>query len=67
MESYIVRIYRYRSRQPERLVGTIQGNDNPVPMAFTGVEELWEAIRHMAHLPAESESSTQSTHPEAHE
>ena len=50
MESYIVRIYRYNSKQPDKLIGTIEGMDLLSPMAFSSVDELWKAIQ-IEYLP----------------
>ena len=45
LESFIIRIYRYQSGHPERLVGLIQSPSMEPPLGFTGVDELWQAIQ----------------------
>ena len=45
MESYILRIYRYNSKRPDKLIGTIEGMEFKRPFAFSSLEELWMAIQ----------------------
>lgn len=44
MESYIIRIYRHNSKQPEGLVGTVEGINNESPVGFSDLNGLWQAL-----------------------
>lgn len=45
MENYIVRIYRYNPKRPDKLIGTIKGTEYILPIAFSNIDELWKAIQ----------------------
>jgi hypothetical protein len=42
MKSFIVRIYRFRRKNPRTLVGVVEEVGLKVKKAFTNVDELWE-------------------------
>ncbi len=53
MDHYIVRVYRFRKKDPRRLVGTVEHVGAQGKMAFTNYDELWDIItsRKWLHLP----------------
>lgn len=45
IDSYIIRIYRHLSHDPQELVGTIQSTGCNEPQSFSGVDHLWEILK----------------------
>ena len=43
-DDYVVRIYRYRKRNPRRFVGTVEEAGTTEKKAFTTMEELWNIL-----------------------
>ncbi len=56
MQSYVIRIYRYKENRPDKLVGTIEGEGYDVPASFTNIEELWSALNNNHTILTDSES-----------
>lgn len=48
MDSYIIRIYRFKRGNPKRLVGTVEMVGIKGKMAFTSLDELWEVLSSQA-------------------
>lgn len=44
MDSYLVRIYRRKEKNPRLLVGTLEEPGGKGKKAFTNLYELWEII-----------------------
>ncbi len=46
MKTYIIRIYRYRKRDPKFLVGTVEEIGSHGKKAFSNRDELWEIMNY---------------------
>jgi hypothetical protein len=46
-QSFIVRFYRFDTQKPDSVVGTVQAAESGLPVSFTGMEGLWEAMIHL--------------------
>ncbi len=44
MENYVVRIYRHKRNNPNRLVGVVEKVGDEGKKAFTNLDELWEIL-----------------------
>ncbi len=44
VDSYIIRIYRYKRGNPRRLIGTVEKVGFKRKAAFTNPDDLWEII-----------------------
>jgi hypothetical protein len=54
LRNYILRIYRYENKRPDKLVGIVEEVGAEGKKAFTNMDELWEIVSHTVKRPINS-------------
>ena len=55
LRNYILRIYRYENKRPDKIVGIVEEVGAKDKRAFTNMDELWQILSHTvkSHIAAE--------------
>lgn len=51
LRNYILRIYRYENKRPDKLVGIVEEVGAEDKKAFTNMDELWQILSHTVKNP----------------
>lgn len=52
LRNYILRIYRYENKRPDKLVGIVEEVGAEDKRAFTNMDELWQILSHTIKRPS---------------
>ena len=54
LRNYILRIYRYENKRPDKIVGIVEEVGAKDKRAFTNMDELWQILSHTVKKPHSS-------------
>lgn len=54
LKNYVLRIYRYENKRPDKLVGIVEEVGVEDKRAFTNMDELWQILSHTVTNPHNS-------------
>lgn len=54
LKNYVLRIYRYENKRPDKIVGIVEEVGAEDKRAFTNMDELWQILSHTVKTPDHS-------------